>query len=139
MKNFVFFILGMITMLLVTLFIQNISEIKVLISSFGSTSNEQKNKLYMEGLMLFPEWKKEDIDIKEPIKVFKCLYQNVALVKAGQDSNAASVLILGEKEDYFYDDQKIAIPSGKQIKQIGVYKYENKDGSFKTIPVVSIK
>ena len=39
----------------------------------------------------------------------------------------------------YYDDQIIKIPSGKCVKQIGVYKYQTKDGFEKTVPIVDIR
>ena len=49
------------------------------------------------------------------------------------------VLFLHENGKSYYDDQIIKIPSGKCVKQIGVYKYPTKDGFEKTVPIVDIR
>lgn len=38
----------------------------------------------------------------------------------------------------YYDDQKIVIPSGKCIKQIGTFKYMTRQEIEKTVPIVEI-
>ena len=49
------------------------------------------------------------------------------------------ILILGDENTHFYDEQKTIIPNGKCLKQVGTYQYEAKNGVMKTVPAVEIK
>ena len=49
------------------------------------------------------------------------------------------MLLLGDDDDLYYDEQKINIPEGKSVKQVGIYQYTTKSGQLKTIPAVKIK
>ena len=101
--------------------------------------NPEEKKL--TGITLFS--KKKDGDIiakeKETLKVFQVLKPNAALVKAGSFSNEILMLLLGDDDDLYYDEQKISIPEGKSAKQAGIYQYTAKSGQLKTIPAVKIK
>ncbi len=103
------------------------------------TINTEEKKL--TGITLFP--KKKDGDIiakeKEVLKVFQVLKPNAALVKTGSFPNEILMLLIGEDDDLYYDDQKIVVPQGKTAKQVGIYQYNAKSGELKTIPAVKIK
>ena len=109
------------------------------------------------GLTLFEEPK--DCITKNSLKVFQVLNSNNALVMEQQKTfsdmpvemqdmfsnitgaltNAPVMLLIGEKNEHFYDEQIIKIPVKQCARQIGVYKYQNKEDTFKTVPAVSIK
>ena len=103
------------------------------------TINTEEKKL--TGITLFP--KKKDGDIiakeKEVLKVFQVLKPNAALVKTGSFPNEILMLLIGEDDDLYYDDQKIVVPQGKNAKQVGIYQYNAKSGELKTIPAVKFK
>lgn len=46
------------------------------------------------------------------------------------------VLFLPNKDDAYYDNQKISVHKGKCIRQIGIYKYKTMQDIIKTVPVV---
>lgn len=48
------------------------------------------------------------------------------------------VLFLADKGTSYYDDQKIDVPSGKKVVQVGTYKYVTRDEMKKTVPIVEI-
>jgi hypothetical protein len=50
-----------------------------------------------------------------------------------------AVLFLDESGNGFYDNQVITVPKGKCIRQLGLYRYINKDNISKTVPVVAIR
>lgn len=50
-----------------------------------------------------------------------------------------AVLFLDESGNGFYDNQVITVPKGKCLRQLGLYRYINKDNMPKTIPVVAIR
>jgi hypothetical protein len=50
-----------------------------------------------------------------------------------------AVLFWDESGNGFYDNQVITVPKGKCIRQLGLYRYINKDNISKTVPVVAIR
>ncbi|MDM8209210.1 MULTISPECIES: hypothetical protein [Bacteroidaceae] len=48
------------------------------------------------------------------------------------------VLFLANKGISYYDDQKINVPIGKRVMQIGTYKYMTRSEMEKTVPIVEI-
>ena len=101
------------------------------------TVNDDEKKL--SGITLFPKKKDGEIITKEQIRIFQILKPNTALAKAGSFPNEILMLLVGDDDDLYYDDQKINIPEGKAAKQVGVYQYSTKGGELKTIPAVKIK
>ena len=95
----------------------------------------------LTGITLFPKKKEGEILAKsnEQLRVFQVLKPNTVLIKTGVFPNEILMLLLGEDDDLFYDNQKINIPEGKAAKQVGVYQYNTKSGELKTIPAVKIK
>ena len=103
------------------------------------TVNTEEKKL--TGITLFPKKKNGDIIAKEKevLKVFQVLKPNAALVKYGSFPNEILILLIGEDDDLYYDNQKIIVPEGKTAKQAGIYQYNTKSGELKTVPAVKIK
>ena len=75
----------------------------------------------------------------EQLRVFQVLKPNTVLVKSGSFPNETLMLLIGEDDDLFYDNQKINIPEGKTAKQVGIYQYNTNSGELKTVPAVKIK
>lgn len=97
-------------------------------------------KIYgLPNLTLFSKKENNLIKTIQRLEVFQVLVHNIALANMGYFPDTIIVLIIGNNDDYFYDNQKVKTPPGKKIKQIGIYKYETKDGNFKTVPAVAIK
>ena len=101
------------------------------------TINTDDKKL--SGLTLFSKKKDGEVITKEQIRVFQILKPNTVLAKSGSFPNEKLMLLVGDDDDLYYDDQKIDIPEGKAAKQVGIYQYNTKSGELKTIPVVKIK
>lgn len=55
------------------------------------------------------------------------------------DSPSIVALFLANEKMPFYDAQRITVPSGKRIVQIGIYKYYTDKGIEKTVPVLEIR
>lgn len=55
------------------------------------------------------------------------------------DSPSIVALFLANERMPFYDAQRITVPSGKRIVQIGIYKYYTDKGIEKTVPVLEIR
>jgi len=128
MKNIFIFIAGMITMF-------------VLITLFGIAVNSSNNSGY-PGLTIFEVEGK--CTATKQLQVMQTLAPDVALAHAKTQPNAIYdpdeilVLLLGDENTNYYDDEKINIPKGKCAKQVGTYQYEAKMG-MKTVPAVTIK
>ena len=40
--------------------------------------------------------------------------------------------------EYYYDDEIVNVPSGKVVRQTGIYKYQTKSEDYKTVPIIEI-
>ena len=54
------------------------------------------------------------------------------------DTFGTIVLFVGDESTSYYDSQKINVPKGKVIKQVGTYSYLARNEMYKTVPVVEI-
>jgi len=50
-----------------------------------------------------------------------------------------TVLFLAEDGASYYDDQKINVPAGKCVRQLGTFKYLTNSDFEKTVPIVGIR
>ncbi|MCR4819923.1 MAG: hypothetical protein K5838_02235 [Elusimicrobiales bacterium] len=48
------------------------------------------------------------------------------------------MLVLGDENQAFYDNEEIKLPKDKCFRKAGIYQYETKDNDWKTIPAVKI-
>ncbi len=92
------------------------------------------------GLTLLKETDKGTIFNTKKLTVLQTLKKNVALVEIGDILDGGIMaLYIGDVDVQLYDDQKINIPDGKRVAQIGVYSYKANSGMQKTVPAISIK
>ena len=54
------------------------------------------------------------------------------------DNYGTIVLFIGDESTSYYDNQKIYVPDGKVLKQVGTYSYMARNEMYKTVPVVEI-
>ena len=132
-KNIFIFIAGMITTILIEFIIGII---------IGVT--DQSNDGY-PGLTLF-EQDGACISSAKKIEIFQTLGPDIALAHTKKRADYSSlelddilILMLGNENAHFYDEQKITISNGKCAKQVGTYQYKAKNGVMKTVPAVKIK
>lgn len=81
-----------------------------------------------------------DIVNEKSYKVLQVISQDAALVNAQSYSDLYTgtvYLITNDEGKYYYDDQIIKAPTGKVIRQIGIYRYETRTG-YKTVPIIMI-
>lgn len=81
-------------------------------------------------------------ELKEKIfDVFQVLPNGNALANSEPriDSPSIVALFLANEKMPYYDAQRITVPSGKRIVQIGIYKYYTDKGIEKTVPVLEIR
>ena len=120
MKNFFIFIIGMVTAFFIILYI-DVAETKY------------------PGLT-FLEEEGECISNAKKIKIFQTIKPNMALAFTRMfNMDETFVLIVGDDNSKFYDEQIITVPDNMCTKQIGTYQYETKEGILKTVPAVEIK
>ena len=122
MKNFLFFVAGMITMLVIMLGIYN---------------NFYLDEDYIPGLTYLSEKQAGDIFSYKSIEVLQTHSQNTALVLP-KDKYDPVMFLIGNEAGSFYDKQIINIPKGYRLIQVGTYRYTNREKIEKTVPAVSI-
>ena len=76
-------------------------------------------------------------------KIFQTLDDKHALASGVSNEEygwymGITVMIIGNENDHFYDDQIIKKTSGKKFYQVGTYKYQTKSEDFKTVPIVEL-
>lgn len=54
------------------------------------------------------------------------------------DNYGTIVLFIGDESTSYYDNQKIFVPAGKVLKQVGTYSYMARNEMYKTVPIVKI-
>lgn len=78
-------------------------------------------------------------------EVFQVLTSTSALAHASEKSkepysyvSGTVVYLLPEPNIAYYDDQIIKVPAGKVVRQVGTYRYETRNETIKTVPIVKI-
>ena len=76
-------------------------------------------------------------------KIFQTLDDKHALASGVSNDEygwymGITVMMIGNENDHFYDDQIIKKTSGKKFYQVGTYKYQTKSEDFKTVPIVAL-
>ena len=54
------------------------------------------------------------------------------------DNYGTIVLFIGDESTSYYDNQKVYVPDGKVLKQVGTYSYMARNEMYKTVPIVKI-
>ena len=119
MKKWLVYLFGIITGIIITAG-------TMLAFTFAFNFNLSDNSRVI-GLEIFEE--PGDYMDYAQFKVFKVLGSGCALAYA----DGATVLIIPNEKQRFYDDQKIVLQNGQCAQHVGTYKY-----SYKTVPVVRI-
>ncbi len=70
-------------------------------------------------------------------EIFQVLPDGNALARIKDYSHHRTIVLFLAKEDCsYYDDQKIEVPYGKHVMQIGSYRYMTKQEFVKTVPII---
>lgn len=78
-----------------------------------------------------------DVINETGFEVFQALEQGSALAR-GKKELMTVYLLVNDEGKYYYDDEKVKVPSGKVARQVGIYQYETSEGRPKTVPVVKL-
>ena len=71
------------------------------------------------------------------VRVLQVVTNTSALVSS-YDWDDTIYLLRNHEGKYYYDDERIKLPSGIVFRQTGIYKYTTKMGDTKTVPVIEI-
>ncbi len=128
MKNFLIYLAGLVSGVILTFIVA------LVINSSTTPSND--------GLTMFEE--RGEMMQEKSFKIFQSLDANHALAM-GKDEDSYSdlyfgitVMIIGDEDTHFYDDQIINTSSTKRFYQVGTYKYQTKSENWKTVPVIML-
>ena len=92
-----------------------------------------------DGVTMFEE---PGDDVKcASFKVFQVIEEHAALASGigKYDLYSGPVyLIINKEKKYYYDEQIVKVPKGKVVRQVGIYRYPNKENMIKTVPIVEI-
>lgn len=102
----------------------------------NSTQQGQANAVNRDVVMFE---KPQQVITASTLKVIQVLPDGSALATVDfvEDNGGMVVMFLAKDGMAYYDDQKINVPSGKCLRQVGTFTYESKMGQ-KTVPVVEI-
>ena len=122
MKNFIVFILGLISGGVLTIGLIMILAIGANESDKGMTMLEQPGECMSTN----------------SFSVTQVIDENAALAREIDLFSDLLVLLVNDEGILYYDNQIISIPEGKCARQVGVYKYATHSGIEKTVPIVKI-
>lgn len=126
MKKFGIFLLGIITGVILILFL----------AAVENDINQYNNPYNIRGLSMLP--KKGSCITSSNIEIFQTLTKGIALAYPNGKYNNI-FLLLDSSGALFYDGEKIKMPAKKCAKQVGVYTYETQANLQKTVPAVIIE
>ena len=138
MKKWVVFLLGLVAGCILT--ILSLVVISKAMTTTDTVTEETAN--HVPGLNLFDE--PGDEFSAPSFEVMQVLASNVALAHSGETKYGRTtyygtlVLLIGDENTHFYDDQIVEVKSGQVARHIGTYQYETKMEMQKTVPVISI-
>lgn len=111
----------------------------VLLFVIGSIINAKNSSAQKEDIVMFDS--PRNAVPGKTFKVVQVLPDGNALASVDNvydDNFGIVVLFLGDESTSYYDNQRIEIPKGKVVKQIGNYSYMSRMKIEKTVPVVKI-
>ncbi len=93
-----------------------------------------------DGVVMFDE--PGDVIEEKSFEVFQVIERNAALVR-GRSSHSdlyigTVYLLVNNKGKYYYDNEIVKVPQGKDVRQIGIYQYLTKNEFKKTVPIIAI-
>lgn len=100
-----------------------------------------QNPAAFQGVTNFEE--QGEIVYERSFEVMQVISNNAALVHGKEcelDTHYLGRLYLLRNNDgkYYYDDEIVSVPSGKVVRQTGIYKYQTKSEDYKTVPIIEI-
>ena len=122
MKKWLIFLGGVVTGVLLTF-----------LFAFVLSGQREAPAVEDNGVTMFEQ--PGDVINETGFEVFQALEQGAALAK-GKKEWMTVYMLVNDEGKYYYDDEKVTVPSGKVARQIGIYQYETNSGRPKTVPIV---
>lgn len=139
MKNFLVFILGMISgFILFAIFSLALADSVTTEEILFEEGDEVVRVEGLDGLTLFDQ--PGDVMKPRSYEVFQVI-GDYALAKAESSRSlyyGMVVLLMPRDGVSYYDEQIIEAPKGGSIRQVGVYRYETGYSSYKTVPAITL-
>lgn len=133
------FLTGVVVMVILALFLSKTRDTRNDDSNIINSESETRDN-NPEGVKMFDE--PGDIINERSFKVFQVIAENGALVNGKGDGHSLYIgpvyLLINNDGKYYYDEEKINIPKGKVVRQVGIYQYETKNEFIKTVPIIEI-
>ena len=137
MKNWMIFLCGIITGVVLTIIVAFIINTSQKNSNVVETEVQQQQD---DGVKLFEE--PGDIMEGNSFKVFQVIATDGALVKGKSGKSdlyyGMVYLLINREGKSYYDDEIVNVPKGKVVRQMGIYHYPTRDGFEKTVPIIEI-
>ena len=137
MKNWMIFLCGLITGVVLTIIVAFIINTSQKNSNVVETEVQQQED---DGVKLFEE--PGDIMEGNSFKVFQVIATDGALVKGKSGRSdlyyGMVYLLINREGKSYYDDEIVNVPKGKVVRQMGIYHYPTRDGFEKTVPIIEI-
>ena len=121
MKKWLIFLGGVVTGVLLTF-----------LFAFVLSGQREAPAVEDNGVTMFEQ--PGDVINETGFEVFQALEQGAALAKGKKEWIV--YMLVNDEGKYYYDDEKVNVPSGKVARQIGIYQYETNSGRPKTVPIV---
>ena len=122
MKKWLIFLGGVVTGVLLTF-----------LFAFVLSGQREAPAVEDNGVTMFEQ--PGDVINETGFEVCQSLEQGAALAK-GKKEWMTVYMLVNDEGKYYYDDEKVNVPSGKVARQIGIYQYETNSGRPKTVPIV---
>lgn len=130
MKNWIVFLLGLISGIVLTFVVMMLLAMRSDTSKNGMTFFDEPGKCLST----------------KSFEVIQVVDNNYALAHEVEWSTALEtyvskgllVLITNDDGEYYYDNQVIEIPKGMYMRQVGIYEYRTKMEINKTVPIVKL-
>ena len=137
MKNWMIFLCGLITGVVLTIIVAFIINTSQKNSNVVETEVQQQE---YNGVKMFEE--PGDIMEGNSFKVFQVIATDGALVKGKSGKSdlyyGMVYLLINREGKSYYDDEIVNVPKGKVVRQMGIYHYPTRDGFEKTVPIIEI-
>lgn len=131
MKSFLIFVAGLVVGVVFAF-----SLFYILGKSYDDQSSD-------DGITMFSEV--GDCISKNQFEVFQVLEPGMALALEGEhlygnhwSYTGMTALFINDDGKHYYDNEIIKVPSGKCVKQVGIFEYTTKNGIGKTVPIVKV-
>ena len=118
MKKWLIFLGGVVTGVLLTF-----------LFAFVLSGQREAPAVEDNGVTMFEQ--PGDVINETGFEVFQALEQGAALAKGKKEWIV--YMLVNDEGKYYYDDEKVNVPSGKVARQIGIYQYETNSGRPKTV------